>query len=452
MHSRLVFISAISLFLILSCSKPVSIGSEFLDDQKASLNFVDYFDLSFYTEVTDSIIVHSKNTSRQLITYLCGNIEEPVFGRYTADIYAQPLLPGVATALIGSTLDSVVLQLRYDTLGTYGDIDQPITLEVYRMIENPDFDSDYYSHQRFLTDTDLLGSLTFTPNVKDSVEIIRPNDTTKVAPCIRIPLDVMKMSEITQQSEVTLSNQDSFLHYFNGLYIKMSGANNTMLGFKLVNAVTGLSFYYDKDPALDQEFRFVITAGSVKTVHMEHDYTGSMVESSLTPDEERDYFYIQGLSGVRTKMRVEGLDTLGEAIINQAQIELFCTFPDGDNPDFYPPVLNCITQEYDDEDGIINSEDVLVALGLTGSSSTTESFNLIYGGKLTEVDAEPPAVYRYNMNVTLQVKSIYKGEKENIIYFNPFAKGNLPNRSMIYGPDHPTYAPRLRVAYTKINK
>jgi hypothetical protein len=231
----------------------------------------------------------------------------------------------------------------------------------------------------------------------------------------------------------------------------MTGANNTMLGFRLVDAVTGLSYYYNKGAALDQEFRFVITTGSVKTVHMEHDYSGSLVESALEPDKEGAFTYIQGMSGVRTKMLLEGLDTLGEAIINQAEIEIFCTIPPGDMAELYPPVDYCITQEYDDEDGIVNSEDVIVALGLTGSSSTTESFNFIYGGKITDLETDPP-VYKYNMNVTLQVRSIYKGEKENIIYFNPFAKGNLPSRSVIFGPDHPTYAPRLRVAFTKIDK
>lgn len=447
MYSRLLFIPAFFLLIIFSCSKPVLIGSEFLQDEKAQLNFVDYFGLTFFTEPTDSVIVHSNNTSRQLVTYLCGEVQDPVFGRYTADMYVQPLLPGVATQLMGSTFDSVVLQIRYDTLGTYGSIAEPITLEVYQMTENPPFVAEYYSNQRFSTSPDLLGSLTFIPKPKDNVIVYRPTDTLTLAPCVRIPLDVAKMSDLLLQDASVFSNQDSFLNYFNGLYIKMTGAGNTMLGFSLVNSVTSLIYYYDKDPVFDQEFKFVVTSGSVKTVHMEHDYTGSMVETALTSDPELDYLYIQGLSGVRTKMRLEGLDTLGDAIINQAQFEFYCSFPDGDMPELYPPCLYAITQEKQDT-AIVNSQDVSTALTLTGSSSTTESFNFIYGGKLTEIEVGPPAVYRYNMNVTLQIKSIYSGDQENIIYFNPFAKGNLPNRSVIYGPDHPTYAPRLRIAFT----
>ena len=126
-----LFILTLSVLIISSCTKPVLIGSDFLDDEKASLNFSENFDLEFFTEETDSVIVHAgNNITRQLITYLLGNIDEPVsvFGKYSAEIYAQPVLPSLATALMGATLDSVVLQLRYDTLGNYGAFTESVTI------------------------------------------------------------------------------------------------------------------------------------------------------------------------------------------------------------------------------------------------------------------------------------------------------------------------------------
>ncbi|MDZ4748826.1 MAG: DUF4270 family protein [Saprospiraceae bacterium] len=445
-HSRYFILLAVFILYTFSCTKPALIGSDFLEDEKALLQFQDSFALTLFTVKTDSVIVHSNNVSRQLFTYLCGDIQDPIFGRYTADIYAQPLLPGIATSLIASTLDSVVLALRYDTLGTYGTILDPVTIEVYRMLENPAFNEDYYSNGQFLTSTDLLGSLTFIPKPKDSVTI-NGAGTVVLAPHIRIPLDIVKMGDLLLQDSSVFENQDSFLNYFNGLYIKMSGATNTMLGFNLLSSVTGLTYYYDKGTSADLQFKFVITAGSVKAVHMEHDYTGSMVEAALAPEPEGDFAFIQGLSGVATYMRVEGLDAIGDAIINQAEIELYCTFPDGDVASLYPPSPYVITQEKTDT-SIVNSEDVAIALALTGSSNTTESFNAIFGGKLGKPDPGPPVVYRYKMNVTNQIKDIFEGNQENIIYFNPFGKGNIPNRTVIFGPNHPTYAPRLRITYT----
>jgi hypothetical protein len=168
-------------------------------------------------------------------------------------------------------------------------------------------------------------------------------------------------------------------------------------------------------------------------------------------DPEEDFSYVQGMSGVATWMRVEGLDKIGSAIINKAQIELYCTFPDGDMGELYPPCQYIITQEKTDT-SLINSEDVAIALALTGSSSTTESFNRIFGGKVSTLETGPPAIFRYTMNVTNQIKDIIDplGNQENIIYINPFGKGNFPNRAVIFGPNHPTYAPRLSITYTAI--
>jgi hypothetical protein len=449
-HSKFTILLAVIVFYAFSCTKPALIGSDFLEDEKASLQFKDDFMLTFYTEKTDSLVVHSgSNVSKQLFIYTCGSVQDPIFGHYSSEIYAQPLLPGIATALIGSTLDSVVLQLRYDSLGFYGTRNEPVTIEVYQMLENPAFDKEYYSNGRFMSSTDLLGSLTFVPRPADSVTINEPNDTFKLAPHVRIPLDLIKMNDLLLQDSNVFENQTDFLEYFKGLHIKMTGGTNSMIGFNLNNVVTGLSYYYDKGTSLDQEFKFVITPGSVKTVYMEHDYTGSIVGSALTPDPEVDYFYLQGLSGVTTNMRVDGLEAIGDAIINQAQIELYCTFPDGDMGELFPPCPNIITQEKTDT-SLVNSEDVAIALALTGSSSTTESFIAIFGGALGPENPGPPMVYRYNMNVTNQIKDIYLGTQENIIYFNPFAKGNIPNRAVIFGPNHPTYAPRLRISYTAI--
>ncbi|HUR30337.1 MAG TPA: DUF4270 family protein [Saprospiraceae bacterium] len=446
-----LFILTLLVLIISSCTKPVLIGSDFLDDEKASLNFVENFDLNFYTEKTDSVIVHSgNNTTLQLVTYLLGNIDEPVFGKYSAEIYAQPVLPTVATRLMGATLDSVVLQLRYDTLGNYGSLTEPVTIEVYRMTENPNFNQTYYSDTRFMTDSDIsamLGSKTFVPKPFDSTTV----DTIKIAPSIRIPLSKFKLGDLTMQDSAVFNHQDSFLNYLNGLHIVMKDANNTntMLGIDLLNATSGLIFYYDNGASMNQEFKFVFSLGGIKVVHMEHDYAGSLVEPSLTSDPESQYWFVQGLSGVTTKMQVNGLDQLGNVIINQAELEVYCTFPDGDNPALYPPIQYLVTQHMTDSFPV-NSTDVNIALSRVSGDHMSQGFKVLYGGVLEEVTAGPPAVYKYTMKVTSQIKDIYEGKKENVIYFNPFEKPNVPNRSVMFGPGHPEFAPRLRIYYTAL--
>ncbi len=449
LSGRIFFVLSLFILAVASCTKPVILGSDFLDQEKADLKFSDDFSLTFYTEKSDSVLVHDDTIARQLVTYVCGSLNDPFFGKTKAEIYAQPILPTVATELLGATLDSVVLDLRYDTMGNYGDINQPITIEVYRMMERPDWLKNYYSNQSFLTSPDLLGSLTFTPRPKDSVTVITPEDTIKVAPRISIPLNIGLLNDLTTQDTIVYENQDSFLTYFNGLYIKMSIADNTLLGFNLVDAISGMSVYYKKLDTTEQEFRMIFTGLSVKTVHLENDYAGTMVGASLSPEPESDYFYVQGLSGVATKMQVDGLSNLGNVIINEAELEFYCSFPDGDNPAFFPPCPYIVTS-YSNATPPDYSLDVTVALVRSSGDYHSLTYTTLFGGDLNQVADGPPAIYKYNMKVTSQIKDIFKGKTENIIYFNPIDKGNIPSRSIIYGPGNSLYPPRLRVFYTAI--
>lgn len=451
LYRRLLFVLTLIALVLASCTKPVLIGSDFLVGEVDSLyKFKDDLSLSFFTEKTDSVLVHRNSItgSVQLVTYHCGEINDPVFGKTLAEIYAQPVLFTVGTDLMLSTLDSVVLSLRYDTLGNYGSLTEPVTIEVYRMIEKPDFNEKYYSNQRF-DSSDLLGSMTFIPKPYDSVTVYRNDDTLKLAPHIRIPLQKELFSDLPLQDSIVFRHLDSFLTYFNGLYIKMKNANNTMLGFNLVNSLSALSIYYTKDTVVDKEFKFLFTVGGVKTVYMEHDYTGTIVGTALSPEPENDYFFVQGLSGVTTKMQIDGLADFGNTIINQVELEFYCSFPDGDNPEFYPPVPFIVTQ-YETDTSIVNSLDVTVALVRATGNYRSSTYEALFGGVLEDVADGPPAIYRYNMKVTSQFIDILKGKKENIIYFNPIDKGNVPGRSVMFGPGDPFYAPRLRVYYTAL--
>lgn len=436
-----------------ACTRSVQLGADFLDDEKSLLQYSEAFALDLHTEKTDSILVHSDNVSLQLPFYLLGQVEDPVFGRYTAELFAQPVLPTVATELIGATLDSVVLALRYDTIGLYGDWgNEPVTLTVYQMAENPAFDVEVYSNHRFLTNPDPLGSVTFTPRPLDTLTVNVP-DTVQVPPQIRIPLDRIKVRDILLQDSVVFENQDSFLNYFKGLHIRMTSGSKTMLGINLLNAASGLFFYYDKDTQEDQAFQFVFTSGSIKTLYLEHDYAGSPVEDALSPEPETSYWYIQGMSGPTTRLSVSGLEALGNVGINQAELEFYATVPDEENRDLYPPCPYLVTQEKTDT-SLALTYDVTIALNRATGSYSSVTFATLFGGNAGKPDPGPPVVYAYKMIVTDLVQELYKaartGGEQKTIYLNPIVKGIFPHRAVLFGPDHPLYAPKLRVYYTEL--
>src|SRR5690606_23605655 len=96
-----IFASLALVLLLAACTRSVLIGSDFLDDEQSLIQFRDDLGLTFHTQRTDSILVHSDNVSRQLSTYMVGRITDPIFGRYEAEIFAQPVLPTVGTQLLG---------------------------------------------------------------------------------------------------------------------------------------------------------------------------------------------------------------------------------------------------------------------------------------------------------------------------------------------------------------
>jgi hypothetical protein len=193
----------------------------------------------------------------------------------------------------------------------------------------------------------------------------------------------------------------------------------------------------------------VFTTGSIKTVFMEHNYAGSFLEPSLSADPENDYWFVQGMAGVTTRMNIGGLDAIGDAIINQAELEVYGTYPPGDVHYLYPPIPFLITQEKTDSN-FVNSNDVNVALARVNGNVQNEIYEILYGGVLEVITPGPEGIFKYKMKVTSQVKDIFQEKNENSMYLNPFEKANVPHRSVLFGPANTNYAPRLRIYYTAI--
>jgi len=208
-------------------------------------------------------------------------------------------------------------------------------------------------------------------------------------------------------------------------------------------------FYYDTPVEENHIFKLVFTSARVNCTHMQHDYRGSAVGNILTPEPEAKYWYIQGMTGVRTKMKIEGLELIPDAVINQAVLEVYATIPEGDDDVLYPPCPYIVTQELTD-DTLNYDMDVRVALAVAQGNHLNGVYNLLFGGKRGERIPGPPVIYKYEMKLTNKVKEILEENKENILYFNPFSKSDFPHRAVLFGPNDPIYAPKLRVYYTKI--
>ena len=155
----------------------------------------------------------------ELSVELLGSVYDPVFGKHQAAIYAHTVLAGVPNFNGVTHADSLVLTLFYS--GAYGDTSLTQTVNVYRMTEDMEFDSVYYSNKNFSYDAVPLGTQNFKAWPNHTVVV--GGDTQSAQ--LRIPLSLALADSIMALSGGTeLSTSDNWNAYFKGLYIKTDEA------------------------------------------------------------------------------------------------------------------------------------------------------------------------------------------------------------------------------------
>ena len=109
------------LFATSSCNEPSLIGADVIDTDRPDVLSTDTLTL-FSSSVKDDSI-RTYNGLNLLTTYLCGILEDPIFGKSTSEINAQLRVAGSAPdstiyfqniSPSGTQLDSVVFVLEYD--------------------------------------------------------------------------------------------------------------------------------------------------------------------------------------------------------------------------------------------------------------------------------------------------------------------------------------------------
>lgn len=433
--------------LLTSCSKPSLVGSELLEDELTEVVFTDTLDLNFTAGLGDSVLAYS--TGQPLNSLLCGKLDDPIFGESSSEIFTQFRIFNNAVGLIGSTIDEddVTLRLRYDTSSVFGHLDEEVTIEVFEMLERPMFEEFYFTDHVFQTTMNPIGSATFVPKIRDSVEVEIAGEMRKLPPHAAIPITDFGFRERMFNADTAiLTGIDTFQTVFKGLNIRMTSASNTMLAFLLSSGGTSLQVEYTPVDGVERLYEFLIDPVlDVKTVHFEHDYTGSFVEPYIGNTAlGEDLLFVQSMQGLDSRMEVTGLDNLGNILINHAEIIVYeASLPEDTDTVFSKNPLSQIVSRIPLESGrLVSSRDVNFSLAL-GSLGR-------FGGAYNAPEEGNNAPGSYVMNTTAQLQAIAKGEVENAIYLSAYLKASQAQRVVLYGPGHEEYPARLRVTYTKV--
>ncbi len=427
-----------------SCIQVTEIGNDLLSDDIKIIGITDTFEMRARTVVEDSVITHSSSTGSQILEHTFGKLDDPFFGKTTSEVVSQMFLSEFGSEFLEFDIDSVIMTLVYDSLGSYGDLDGPISVEVIRNGTTLESTENYYSNDIFTKNLVPMGKkLDFIPNFDDSIRVDRPGDTTMLAPHLRIPMSDNFIKDLQRQTPGTYEIDDSFTMWFKGVHIVLSEGENTTIGINLNDLVSGMTIYYSApDSSLYKSYQFIFSGRfgvHVQVATFKHNYTGSVVGEHLNDWDRGDSLvFTQAFSGVNTEFEILGLEDFEDVLINQAILEFYVADLAEDDLNLFPESKRIQTRTLNDEDRLVNSRDVNLAFAIQDLS--------FYGGDLI-TDDDGNKLYR--MNITASIQDIVQGRAGNKIFLSSFLKQNDTRRVILYGPGHPDFPARLSIIYTE---
>ena len=429
-----------------ACKKPTPFGSELLEDEYADYDFTDTITVACTLEREDSLIT----SDRTGVTahFLCGEINDPVLGKYNSDIYSllfpEDLNPQFEPDSI--TMDSIVLYLNYAPNGVYGDTMQAQTLRVLRLSGVLDNDSVYYSTATIAEGAELGRVDNFLPKPHKTDSLF---EGAKGA-FLRVRLNDDFGNELLGLDSASWQTDSAFYQKLRGIKI-VSSANGAspgaMLAFNLNNtALSRVALYYtEKKDSTHKRFDFFFKTAN-KFSHFEHNYSGSEVAASIGKPLG-DKLYLQGMQGLRLKVTFPYANKFDQIAVNKAQLVL--TVAD-ENPILLPADQLVFTELVGDTTFNFIS-DVLYSLGSAGSGNLKT-----FGGfPEKEFVNGNTLINRYRMTLSEKFQHMVDDDaspniKNRTVYISVYPRSRSARRSVLYGPQSTTFPAKLELKYTRV--
>jgi len=450
MNRALTLLMCGCIVILTSCDKDNFIGKDLLPDEDfLNSEQIDTFKIITYTDFDDSVV------TSQNVFYALGSLDNQRYGKATASIYSQVLLPA-NNLFFGDApeVDSVVLTLDYS--GYYGDTTLYHSLNVYRMSEPMQSGRNYHSDDKFRHIPVPIGRKSnFKVNMLDSVMLA---DSSLWEPHLRIPMYNTFGTNIINLDSTILASDTSFLEYLQGIYITpdtSAGYSNAIMYFDMASDISGLRIYYHNSEADSLSVMLPLTGTKCNSftnqLHPGTDIGDAIMNADTTDGDA--FTYVKGFAGARTIVKLPTLTNLQDVSINKAELVLTMT---NDGSRYYPapPKVQLVQL---DSTGRNYYYLALYTYELYSSIVDDNFGSTNIGGVAikTTRDNTGRTVYEYQYNITKHVQEIIEGSLDN----NGFAlicypTNRVPNAVTLGGPMCPRedFKPRFTVTYTTINK
>ena len=452
-------LGVLSLLAIFSCTDPITVGSDLLSDDRASIGYNGNLEIDLRTIADDSLRVYIEENNQSTNYALFGTIEDPVFGKSNADIYLIPTLPRSSTSgliLVPSfagtgsdtiNIDSVVIVLPIDTLISYGDVfNNSFAYTVKELSEFVDINQDIFSNAQFALQETAIASGEFTPSIEPSFL----HDTTILDSIlvrqVRIKLDQSVANKFLAEMDGSIYSSDSeFQAFFNGLFVESTTTSNSLLAINADEnprtSPLGLYFYTSQNNTNHSVFRIPF---EVAVPNYTFDYTNSLAETLL--DEQvstNQQGLVQSLGGLTARIEITNLDDFTNRVINNAELDVFLKDLTDYNYDAYPAAGE-IALYFRTSAGLYSR--IFDAQTLVPNASVANRLFFL-GGNLRTDETTNRQFYRTTLSAHLQ--EIIRGDAEPFIYLRVNPLDSDGGRSIIYGPESTEFPMRLKVAFTE---
>lgn len=304
-----------------SCSDPTDVGIGIIpEDALIKLETFDTIAIEAYTYKDDSVL------SSKVASGILGSYIDPVFGKSKSSFVMQ-ISPGAFNGFgTNPVADSMKLFLRYiadSTAPLYGNMTAEMMFKVSEVKTNLSVDSAYYTFYKreWLDLGEVLADTSYFP--KDG-----RNDTIALSINLNTVFGQRIINDFDEWNDVEDPRDTSFTDYFKGMYIESNdiGYNGSLSIFNLLNAETKAILYYHNDNDT-LSLSFIVPNISVRFNMIEHlyDAPGFLPDLNNPESAEDSVVYIQGLGGLKTKLKIPGLNSLknsGLWGVNKAEIIL----------------------------------------------------------------------------------------------------------------------------------
>jgi len=392
-----------------------------------------------------------QRTDRPLYNLL-GTLNDPVFGKTTADFACQFRLPNYPLYKENDIIDSLVYYVAYKEI--YGDTLTPQKFRVYELASDLFFENKDHSDYKYYQDGDLKGlaksnvlaEKDYIPKYKDTL-----NTTTSVQVVvtheIAFQLDHSLARYLMKADTATLSNNDLFIKYFKGLYVEAGDLSEGGTILKVEGS--GMLLYYRKDnDTTKYRQTFSISSTAARVNRFTHDYSNTAFADKLDKEGTQDsLIYLQTTGGLRAKILIPKLEfwsrlipnvvnssDTANLIINKAELIFQVDSATIDTFKYIPAeqlVLAAIDKSKANQDSTY----------LPSDHSLSTAY---YGGTYNRTDKT------YRFNIAKHVQDVIEKKKKNYGFYLETAYKNSTFRRVVLKGATSKTGIRLEITYSKI--